>query len=164
MFKFSKEKLCNIMQGNIDFLVNSYIEDNIANQWLASIALLQFIEYALKYKIQSYGKEFKSKHTIGELYKCLSDEDKTTIENDFKNIKLGANDNSSNSSHSVGNLLDTYNTEYTYIRYGVLEDNQVHGHFKMREMLVAYITIIKSTDIEICHPIIEKIYSLKNIR
>lgn len=148
----------------MDFLVYSFIKGNTANAWLASIALLQFIEYALKYKIQSYGKKFESKHTIGELYKCLSNEDKTTIENDFKNIKLGANDNSSNSSNPVRDLLDKYNKEYTYARYGVLEDNQIHGHFEIREMFIAFIAIIKSTDIEIYHPVIEELYSLKNNR
>ena len=148
-FKFSKEKLYNVMQGNVDFLYQAFRGNNTSHKWLASMTLLLFIEYALKYKIQQYGKEFSEKHTIKQLYDKLSPDDRTTIKRNFESIRLLANTRCHNFSNSIGALLDKYNEEYTFIRYFALEDIEVNKEFLHNEMFFVFLAIINSTDIKI---------------
>ena len=58
MFKFSKEKLHNVMQSNFDILSECLSSNNTAHKWLVTMTLLLFLEYGLKYKTQQCGKAF----------------------------------------------------------------------------------------------------------
>ena len=148
-FKFSKDKLYNVIQGNVDFLYNAISGDNVSHKWLASMTLLLFIEYALKYKIQNCGKKISEKHTIKQLYDELPPDDRATIKREFESIRSQANAKGLNFSNSIGELLDKYNHEYTFIRYFALQDTEVDRVFPTSEMFSLFYAIINSTDIKI---------------
>ena len=149
MFKFSKAKLYNVMQGNFDILYQAFTGNDTSHKWLASVTLLLFIEYALKYKIQNCGRKFRKNHTIKQLYDELPTDDQETIKENFESIRSLANARGHNFSKSIGALLDKYNKEYTFIRYSALEDIEVNREFPYLEMLVVFMAIINSTDIKI---------------
>jgi hypothetical protein len=104
------------MQGNFDFLYQAFTSNNTSHKWLASMTLLLFIEYALKYKTQKCRQAFSENHTIKQLYDKLPCSDKEFIKKEFDRIKSFANARGRNFSNSIGALLDMYNKEYTFIR------------------------------------------------
>ena len=85
----SKDGLRRLIQGNLDFLCRQ-IEGTVANQWACVILLLQFIEYLLKYRIQSYENGFgtcRPRHDLKKLYKLLEDNDQRETEACFDKLR-----------------------------------------------------------------------------
>ena len=151
MFKFSKEKLHNVMQSNFDILSECLSSNNIAHKWLVTMTLLLFLEYGLKYKTQQCGKAFDKQHTIKDLYDNLPRKVREDIRNNFESIKSVANANGYRFSESIGKLLDKYNEEYTYIRYFALEDKPIPKEKTMDylKIFIIFQSIIQVTDIDI---------------
>ena len=125
-FKFSKDKLYNVMQGNFDILYNAIRGNNTSHKWLGAVMLMSFIEYVLKYKIQKSGGEFHRIHAIHKLYRQLPCGEKETIKENFESIKSFANARGRNFSNSIESLLQQYNTEYTDLRYLVFRRRRTH--------------------------------------
>ena len=82
---FSKDVLCNIITDNLDIL-HRCINGTIYQQWTAVILLMQFIEYLLKYKIQSANGSFCKTHEIKTLYNDLTPCDRNDIEERFSKL------------------------------------------------------------------------------
>ena len=77
-----KDILHHVIEGNLDLLCQD-IKSTVAHQWMCIILLMQFIEYLLKYQIQSSGDEFPATHDLRELYGKLTNNDRNRIEKYF---------------------------------------------------------------------------------
>ena len=115
---FSKDVLCNIIEGNLDIL-HRCINGTIYQQWTAVVLLMQFIEYLLKYKIQCAGKRFDPIHPIKELYSDLMDDDQNDIEERFCKLMKDRKPPVPGSFDSIEEFARRYNTAYQFWRYGI---------------------------------------------
>ncbi len=120
---FSKDVLCNIITDNLDIL-RQCIEGTIYQQWTAVVLLMQFIEYLLKYKIQSAGERFCRIHKIKELYCDLTNGERNAIERIFTKLMKDRKVRDPNSFDSIEEFARRYNKAYQYYwRYGILNTN-----------------------------------------
>ena len=148
---FSKDVLCNIIEGNLDIL-RRCINGRIYQQWTAVVLLMQFIEYLLKYKIQSANKSFHRTHEIKKLYCDLTDDDRNDIEERFRKL---INDRKTRDPESFGSIKDfarRYNTAYNRCwRYEILDTNfnSDEKYFYLADTFTVLRALIESTDMEI---------------
>ena len=75
----SKNTLHHVIEGNLDLLRRD-ITRKAPHQWMCVILLMQFIEYLLKYQIQSSGNKFTKRHDLDVLYGELTEGDQNRIE------------------------------------------------------------------------------------
>lgn len=151
---FSKDVLCNIITDNLDIL-RQCIEGTIYQQWTAVILLMQFIEYLLKYKIQSAGRAFCRIHEIKELYDDLADSDRNAIERIFTKLMKGRKVRDPKSFNSIEEFARRYNTAYKYYwRYDILDTNfdSDEEYFYLADTVTVLRALIESTDLEIDLP------------
>ncbi len=150
---FSKDILCNIITDNLDIL-RQCINGTIYQQWTAVILLMQFIEYLLKYKIQSAGKRFRRIHEIKELYCDLTDRDRNAIEKIFTKLMKGRKIRDPKSFNSIKEFARRYNTAYKcYWRYDILINSESdQGFFYLADTVTVLRSLIESTDLEIDLP------------
>ena len=159
----SKDVLCNIITDNLDIL-RQCIEGTIYQQWTAVVLLMQFIEYLLKYKIQSAGEHFRRTdehfpriHKIKKLYCELTDDDRDDIEERFsKLMKVRDSENRDKGSFNcIKEFARRYNTAYLYYwRYGILDPNfeSDEEYFYLADTFTVLRALIESTDLEIDLP------------
>lgn len=151
---FSKDVLCNIITDNLEIL-RRCIEGTIYQQWTAVILLMQFIEYLLKYKIQSAGKRFRRIHEIKKLYDDLTDDDRNDIERIFTNLMKDRKVREPKSFESIKEFARRYNKAYHYSwRYGILGTNfnSDEEAFYLADTVTVLRALIESTDLEIDLP------------
>ena len=111
---FPKDVLCNLITDNLDIL-RRCINGTIYQQWTAVILLLQFIEYLLKYKIQSADGHFRYIHELKNLYCDLTDGDRNDIEERFSElINNRKTERDPKSFDSIEEFAGRYNTAYKY--------------------------------------------------
>ena len=153
---FSKDVLSNIIEDNLAIL-RRCIEGTIYQQWTAVILLMQFIEYVLKYKIQSSNRSFRPRHEIKELYDNLTDEDRTNdIEERFTKM-ADCSFKYPESFCSIQDFARRFNTSYTFWRYEMItpnanSDKKAEGYekyFYLADTLIVLHALIESTDLEI---------------
>ena len=160
----SKDVLRNIITDNLDIL-RQCIEGTIYQQWTAVVLLMQFIEYLLKYKIQSAGKykiqhngrHFPHTHEFTILYRALTDDDRDDIEERFsKLMKVRDSENRDKGSFNcIKEFARRYNTAYLYYwRYGILGPNfkSDEEYFYLADTFTVLRALIESTDLEIDLP------------
>ena len=148
---FSKDVLCNIISGNLDIL-RWCINSTIYQQWTAVVLLMQFIEYLLKYKIQSANKSFRRIHKIKELYCDLTDDDRNDIEERFSKLINDRKIRDPGSFGSIEEFARRYNTAYqSYWRYDILDANFNSDEkcFYLADTFTVLRALIESTDLEI---------------
>ena len=149
---FSKDVLCNIIEGNLDIL-RWCINGTIYQQWTAVMLLMQFIEYLLKYKIQSAGKHFDLIHSIKELYSDLTDDDQNDIEERFCKLMKDRKPSVPGSFDSIKGFAIRYNKAYQFWRYGIpTNSDQVsprEKYFYLADTVTVLRALIESTDMEI---------------
>ena len=152
---FSKDVLCNIITDNLDIL-RRCINGTIYQQWTAVILLMQFIEYLLKYKIQSAGERFRRRHEIKTLYNDLTPSDRNDIEERFsKLINNRKTERDPKSFGSIEEFARWYNKAYHYSwRYGILDANVNLNprYFYLADTVTVLRALIESTDLEIDLP------------
>lgn len=152
---FSKDVLSNIIEDNLDIL-RRCIEGTIYQQWTAVILLMQFIEYVLKYKIQSSNRSFCPTHKIKELYDALTDEDRNDIEERFTKM-ADCSFKYQERFCSIQDFARRFNTSYTFWRYDMIKpnansDKNAEGYeeyFYLTDTLIVLHALIESTDLEI---------------
>lgn len=148
---FSKDVLCNIITDNLDIL-RQCIEGTIYQQWTAVVLLMQFIEYLLKYKIQSADNEFPKTHEIKKLYRDLTDYDRNDIEERFSKLIKDRKVRDPKSFGSIKEFARRYNKAYHYSwRYGILNTNFNSDEecFYLADTFTVLRVLIESTDLEI---------------
>ena len=152
---FSKNVLCNIVGENLEILRQCINSGKIYQQWTAIILLLQFIEYLLKYKTQSAGKRFQTKHELKILYCDLTDDDRNDIEERFSKLINDRKVRDSKSFGSIEEFARWYNKAYHYSwRYGILDANVNLNprYFYLADTVTVLRVLIESTDLEIDLP------------
>ena len=148
---FSKDVLCNIIGDNLDIL-RQCINGTIYQQWTAVVLLMQFIEYLLKYKIQSANKSFRRIHEIKKLYCDLTDDDRNDIERIFTKLMKNRKTRDSESFGSIKEFARRYNKAYWYSwRYDILDTNfnSDEKYFYLADTFTVLRALIESTDLEI---------------
>ena len=153
---FSKDVLSNIIEDNLDIL-RRCIEGTIYQQWTAVILLMQFIEYVLKYKIQSANRSFRPIHRIKYLYDRLTDEDRNDIEKRFCQLMANCPFKYPKRLCSIKEFASRFNTSYTFWRYEMIKpnansDKNAEGYeeyFYLADTLIVLHALIESTDLEI---------------
>lgn len=148
---FSKDVLCNIIAENLDIL-RQCINGTIYQQWTAVILLMQFIEYLLKYKIQSAGECFPRIHEIKGLYYDLTDGERNAIERIFTKLMKDREVRDPKSFDSIEDFARRYNTAYKYYwRYDILDTNlnSDEEYFYLADTVTVLRALIESTDLEI---------------
>ena len=150
---FSKDVLCNIITDNLDIL-RQCIEGTIYQQWTAVVLLMQFIEYLLKYKIQSAGARFRRIHEIKELYDALTDDERNAIERIFTKLMKDRKVRDPKSFDSIEDFARRYNTAYKYYwRYDILTNSESDEEsFYLADTVTVLRALIESTDLEIDLP------------
>ena len=149
---FSKDVLCNIITDNLDIL-RLCIEGTIYQQWTAVVLLMQFIEYLLKYKIESAGERFCKTHEIKNLYDALTDRD--AIERIFTKLMKDRKIRDPKSFDSIEEFARRYNKAYQYYwRYGIFNtnSNSDQEYFYLADTVTVLRSLIESTDLEIDLP------------
>lgn len=152
----TKDVLCNIITDNLDIL-RQCINGTIYQQWTAVVLLMQFIEYLLKYKIQSAGERFSPIHEIKKLYYDLTDGDRNAIERIFTKLMKDRKVRDSKSFDSIKEFAEWYNKAYHYSwRYGMFDTsfNPKPKYFYPADTVTVLRALIESTDLEIDLPAI----------
>ena len=151
---FSKDVLCNIITDNLEIL-RQCIEGTIYQQWTAVILLMQFIEYLLKYKIESAGERFCKTHKIKDLYDALTDSDRDAIERIFTKLMKDRKIRDTESFASIEQFAIRYNTAYKdHWRYDIFNTNSNSDpdYFYLADTVTVLRSLIESTDLEINLP------------
>lgn len=152
---FPKDVLCNVIKENLEILCQC-INGTIYQQWTAVILLLQFIEYLLKYKIQSAGERFCYIHELKNLYCDLTDGDRNDIEERFSTlINNRKTERDTKSFDSIEEFARRYNTAYKYHwRYDIFDRscNSEPEYFYLADTVTVLRALIESTDFEIDLP------------
>ena len=148
----SKEGLRRLIQGNLDLLCQQ-IEGTVAQQWMGAILLLQFIEYLLKYRIQSYKNGFgtcRPGHNLKKLYKLLRDDDRNCIEACFSKLTTYNGQRDPESFNTIEVFVERYYNSYDLFRYGLLEGyvSPSHPYFYVADTFLVLITLMKCSDID----------------
>ena len=143
----SKDTLHHVIEGNLDLLCQE-IKDNVARQWVCVILLMQFIEYLLKYQIQSSGNEFPTKHDLKLLYGALTENDQERIEVCFD--KLTRNLQRKPEFNTIKVFVNRYHNSYTLLRYDVLEENfsRNERYFYIADTFLVLIALMECSDID----------------
>lgn len=147
---FSKDVLCGIIEGNLEIL-HRCINGTIYQQWTAVVLLMQFIEYLLKYKIQSANKSFRRTHEIKKLYCDLTDDDRNDIERIFTKLMKRRRTRDQNFG-SIEEFARRYNTAYNRCwRYEIFDTNfnSDEKYFYLADTFTVLRALIESTDLEI---------------
>ena len=144
----SKEGLHHMIEGNLDLLCQ-YIKGTVAHQWTCVILLMQFIEYLLKYKIQSYGNGFPKGHDLKKLYRMLTDDDRSRIEEHFSKLMAHNKQKDSKSFDTIKEFVERYWNSYTFLRYPVLQENfsTTERYFYVVDTFLVLITLMECSDI-----------------
>ena len=114
-----KERLRHLIQGNLDLLCQ-HLNGTVAQQWSGVILILQFIEYLLKYRIQSYPEGFGTSrpgHNLKELYKLLTDDDRESIEKHFSQLMAQNEWRDPKSFDTIKVFVEKYHNSYDLFRY-----------------------------------------------
>ena len=145
----SKEGLRRLIQDNLDLLCQ-YIKGTVGNQWACVILLMQFIEYLLKYKIQSYGSGFPREHNLKKLYSRLRDDDRNRIETCFGKLKAYNQPRHPESFDTIEKFVKRYHNSYTFLRYNVLQENfsTTEKYFYVVDTFLVLIALMKCSDID----------------
>ena len=151
---FLKDVLFNIIHDNLEIL-RRCIGGTIYQQWTAVILLMQFIEYLLKYKIQS-GEGFETIHEIKRLYDDLTDDDREDIEERIsKLMKDREVKREPKSFDSIQEFARRYNKAYLRSwRYDILgtDFESDEEAFYLADTITLLRALIESTDLEIDLP------------
>ena len=116
---------------------------------------MQFIEYLLKYKIQSAGERFCRTHEIKALYYDLTDGERNAIERIFTKLMKDRKIRDPKSFDSIEEFARRYNKAYQYYwRYGILNtnSNSDEEYFYLADTVTVLRSLIESTDLVIDLP------------
>lgn len=151
---FSKDALCKVIKANLSIL-RQCVKGSIYRQRTAVLMLMLFIEYLLKYKIQSTGRRFPPTHKIKILYDALTVRNRNDIENRFSNL-MGNRETCSDSGsfQTVAEFASRFNTSYQFWRYEILHpnfklDNTDEEYFYLSDTITVLRALIESTGLEI---------------
>ena len=75
---------------------------------------MQFIEYLLKYRIQSYGNGFPTEHDLKKLYGMLTDDDQSRIEACFGKLTTYNEQRDPESFDTIKEFVERYWNSYTF--------------------------------------------------
>ena len=144
----SKEGLRDLIQGNLDLLCR-HLNGTDAEQWSGVILLLQFIEYLLKYKIQSPPKG----HNLKKLYKLLKKHDPNFIEDieaRFSKLTVYNGQRDPESFGTIKDFVEDYHNSYTLFRYDLLEGaaEPIPPYFYVADTFLVLIALMKCSDID----------------
>ena len=147
-----KERLRHLIQGNLDLLCQ-HLNGTVAQQWSGVILLLQFIEYLLKYRIQSYPEGFGTSrpgHNLKELYKLLTDDDRESIEKHFSQLMAQNEWRDPKSFDTIKVFVEKYHNSYDLFRYDLLEEsaNPDPPYFYVIDTFLVLIALMKCSDID----------------
>ncbi|RKU20989.1 hypothetical protein C6499_22480 [Candidatus Poribacteria bacterium] len=145
----SKDGLRNLIQGNLDLLCR-HIKGTVAHQWAGVILLMQFIEYLLKYQIQSNGNEFPQTHNLRKLYGRLTEDDRGRIEACFDELTAYNRQKDPKSFDTIKGFMDRYYNSYTFLRYPVLQENfsTTERYFYVADTFLVLIALMECSDID----------------
>ena len=145
----SKEGLRCLIQGNLDLLCR-HIKGTVAHQWACVILLMQFIEYLLKYRIQSYGNGFPTEHDLKKLYGMFTDDDQSRIEACFGKLTTYNEQRDPESFDTIKEFVERYWNSYTLLRYRVLQENfSTHEkYFYVVDTFLVLIAFMEYSDID----------------
>ena len=145
----SKAGLRRLIQGNLGLLCR-HIKGTVAHQWACVILLMQFIEYLLKYKIQSYDNGFPTEHDLKKLYGMLTDDDRSHIEACFGKLTAYNQQKYPESFDTIEEFVDRYYNSYTLLRYRVLQENfSTHEeYFYVVDTFLVLIALMECSDID----------------
>ena len=143
----SKNTLHHVIEGNLDLLQD--ITGKVAHQWMCVILLMQFIEYLLKYQIQSSGSEFPTIHDLKKLYEKLTDDDRNCIEACFGKLTRNKQ-RDPESFDSIKDFVDRYYNSYTFLRYPVLQEsfNTTERYVYIADTFLVLIALMECSDID----------------
>lgn len=141
-----KDILHQVIEGNLDLLCQD-IKSSVAHQWACVILLMQFIEYLLKYQIQSSGKEFPKTHDLKKLYEKLTDNDRSRIEACFGKLNQQRDPESFD---TIQDFVDRYYNSYTFLRYPVLQESfsTTERYFYIADTFLVLIALMECSDID----------------
>ena len=138
---FSKNTLHHVIEGNLD-LLRQDIPGNVAHQWMCVILLMQFIEYLLKYQIQSYGNGFPPTHDLQVLYGELKEGDRKCIEACFGKLTR-------KEFNTIEEFVNRYHNSYTLLRYRVLQGAKPEErYFYIADTFLVLIALMECSDID----------------
>ena len=146
----SKNTLHHVIEGNLAFLCQILtFRGNVAQQWMCVILLMQFIEYLLKYQIQSSGKKFPPIHDLNKLYEKLTDDDQNRIEACFGKLTRNRQ-RDPESFHTIKEFVDRYYNSYTFLRYPVLQESfsTTDRYFYVADTFLVLIALMECSDID----------------
>ena len=145
----SKNTLHHVIEGNLD-LLHQDIPGNVAHQWMCVILLMQFIEYLLKYQIQSYGNKFTKTHDLDVLYGELTEGDQNCIEACFG--KLTRNPQRKSEFNTIKEFVNRYHNSYTLLRYDIFEKSFSRSkrkrYFYIADTFLVLIALMECSDID----------------
>ena len=150
-----KERLRHLIQGNLDLLCE-HLSGTLAQQWTGVILILQFIEYLLKYRIQSYNDEEATcklkgvRHDLKKLYKLLTDDDQKSIEKRFSQLMAQNERRYPKSFDTIKDFVEDYYNSYDCFRYDLLEEcyNPKPAHFPVIDTVLVLVALMKCSDID----------------
>ena len=144
-----KERLRHLIQGNLDLLCQ-HLTGTVTHQWACCILLMQFIEYLLKYKIQSYSNGFPKTHDLKTLYEMLTADDRSCIEEHFSRLMAHKKQKDSESFDTIEVFVDRYYNSYTFLRYPVLQENfrTDEEYFYVVDTFIVLIALMECSDID----------------
>ena len=148
-----KDKLRCLIEDNLGLLCHD-LSSTFAHQWVCVILLMQFIEYLLKYRIQSYGTEFYQKgrnagHNFKKLYKLLRCEDQKCIEARFSEL-IRDQTRGPKSFRTIKEFANRYFNSYTLLRYDIFEENfsTKVRYFYIADTFLVLIALMECSDID----------------
>ena len=145
----SKEGLRRLIQGNLGLLCR-HVKGTVAHQWASVILLMQFIEYLLKYNIQSYGNGFPPEHDLRKLYGMLTDHDRRRIEACFGELRAYNEQRDPKSFDTIEKFVERYYNSYTRLRYDVLQENfsTNERYFYVVDTFLVLVALMECSDID----------------
>lgn len=145
--RFVKAQLHDVIEGNLDLLWQ-WSESIWARQW-ARILLLQFIEYLLKYQVQSHNKDSIKTHDLNKLYQDLTDDDRNHIEACFSELTRNKQ-RYSKSFSTVKEFVKKYHDTYELFRYKLLQENfsVKERYFYIADTFLVLIALMECSNID----------------
>ena len=111
---------------------------------------MQFIEYLLKYQIQSSGGEFPQTHDLKKLYGRLTEDDRSRIEAYFDELTAYNKQKDPESFDTIKGFVDRYYNSYTFLRYPILQENfnTTERYFYVADTFLVLIALMECSDID----------------
>ena len=155
-----KEQLRQVIEGNLGLLWQR--SDSRARQWASILLLLQFIEYLLKYQVQSHGKDPIKTHDLKILYEDLTEADQKCIEAHFHQL-IDNKQRYPKSFRTINKFMERYHNTYELFRYKLLQENfsTDEPYFYIADTFLVLTALMECSDIDFniskVHNVYEKI-------